>query len=202
MPIFASAATELAQLLRSGTAGGLIPELMRQGLQSLIKAEAAAALGADRRQRTDQRREHRNGNRERLLAAPSGDIQLRIPRFRAGSFIPTLLEPRRRLNRALRALVMEAYVSGASTRKVDELVPALPGVNYVGGRAYLIVAGHGAWLRERHLRIGGQTHLPGTRRSAAGRCRHFWAGPKSSAASPKSSSMRRSSTAVTKRASW
>ncbi len=52
MPISDSAATELAQLLGSGTAGELIPELVRQGLQALIEAEAAAALGADRHQRT------------------------------------------------------------------------------------------------------------------------------------------------------
>jgi putative transposase len=125
MPISDCAATELAQLLGSGTAGELIPELVRQGLQALIEAEAAAALGADRHQRTDQCRGHRNGSRERLLATPSGDIQLRIPRFRAGSFFPSLLEPRRRVDRALWAVVMEAYVSGVSTRKVDELVAAL-----------------------------------------------------------------------------
>ena len=125
MPISDCAATELAQLLGSGTAGELIPELVRQGLQALIEAEASAALGADRHQRTDQRRGHRNGSRERLLATPSGDIQLRIPRFRAGSFFPSLLEPRRRVDRALWAVVMEAYVSGVSTRKVDELVAAL-----------------------------------------------------------------------------
>ena len=89
---------------------------MRQGLQALIEAEAATALGADRQQRTDQRRGHRNGSRDRLLATPAGDIQLRIPRFRTGSFFPSLLEPRRRVNRALWAVVMEAYVSGVSTR--------------------------------------------------------------------------------------
>jgi putative transposase len=98
---------------------------VRQGLQALIEAEAAAALGADRHQRTAERRGHRNGSRDRLLATPAGDIQLRIPRFRTGSFFPSLLEPRRRVDRALWAVVMEAYVSGVSTRKVDELVAAL-----------------------------------------------------------------------------
>ena len=125
MPISDSAATELAQLLSGASAGELIPELVRQGLQALIEAEAAAAIGADRHQRTDQRRGHRNGSRDRLLATPAGDIQLRIPRFRTGSFFPSLLEPRRRVDRALWAVVMEAYVSGVSTRKVDELVAAL-----------------------------------------------------------------------------
>ena len=111
MPISHSAATELAQLLNGASAGELIPELVRQGLQALIEAEAAAAIGADRHERTAQRRGHRNGSRDRLLATPAGDIQLRIPRFRTGSFFPSLLEPRRRVDRAL-----------------------LPGVNYVGGR--------------------------------------------------------------------
>ena len=58
------------------------------------------ALGAGRHERSDQRRGHRNGNRERLLATPAGDVQLRIPRFRTGSFFPSLLEPRRRVDRA------------------------------------------------------------------------------------------------------
>jgi transposase-like protein len=92
MPISHSAATELEQLLGSGTAGELIPELVRQGLQALIEAEATTALGADRHQRTDQRRGHRNGSRDRLLTTTAGDIQLRIPRFRAGSFCPATMK--------------------------------------------------------------------------------------------------------------
>ena len=99
MPISDSAASELAQLLGSGTAGELIPELVRQGLQALIEAEATAALGADRHERTVQRRGHRNGSRDRLLATPAGDVQLRIPRFRTGSFFPSLLEPDRKSTR-------------------------------------------------------------------------------------------------------
>ena len=120
-----SAATELAQLLNGASAGEHIPELVCQGLQALIEAEAAAAIGADRHERTAQRRGHRNGSRDRLMATPAGDIQLRIPRFRTDSFFPSLLEPRRRVDRTLWAVVMEAYVSGVSTRKVDELVVAL-----------------------------------------------------------------------------
>jgi putative transposase len=93
MPITDSAASELEQLLGSGTAGEPIPELVRRGLQALIEAEAATALGADRHQRTNQQRGHRNGSRDRLLTTPAGDIQLRIPRFRTGSFFPSLLYP-------------------------------------------------------------------------------------------------------------
>jgi transposase-like protein len=68
---------------------------------------------------------HRNGARERLLSTKPGDLQLRIPKLRSGSFYPSLLEPRRRIDRALWAVVMEAYVHGVSTRKVDDLVRAL-----------------------------------------------------------------------------
>jgi len=125
MPISHSAATELEQFLGSGTAGELIPELVRQGLQALIEAEAATALGADRHQGTDQRRGHRKDSRDRLLTTPAGDIQLRIPHIWTGSVFPSLLEPHRTVDRALWPVVMEAYVSGVSTRKVDELVAAL-----------------------------------------------------------------------------
>ena len=67
MPISDSAAHELAQLLGGGTAGGLIPELLRQGLQAMIKSEALDALGADRHERSDHRRGHHNGSSDRLL---------------------------------------------------------------------------------------------------------------------------------------
>ncbi len=70
-------------------------ELTRAGhldpLDANTAAAAAAAIGADRHQRTDQRRGHRNGSRDRLLATPAGDIQLRIPRFRTGRFFSSLL---------------------------------------------------------------------------------------------------------------
>jgi hypothetical protein len=82
MSISHPAASELKQLLGSVTAGGLIPELLRQGLKPLIEAEAATAPGAYRHQRTDQRRGHRNGSRDRLLTTPAGEIWLRIPRLR------------------------------------------------------------------------------------------------------------------------
>ena len=67
----------------------------------------------------------RNGSRPRLLATQAGDIELRIPKLRKGSFFPSILEPRRRIDQALYAVVMEAYVHGVSTRSVDELVGAL-----------------------------------------------------------------------------
>ncbi len=67
----------------------------------------------------------RNGTRPRTLTTTAGDHHLRIPKLRQGSFFPALLEPRRRVDQALFAVVMEAYVHGVSTRKVDDLVKAL-----------------------------------------------------------------------------
>ena len=94
-------------------------------LQALIDAEATQQIGADRYERTDPRTAHRNGVRSRLLSTKAGDVELGIPKLREGSFFPSLLEPRRRIDRALLAVVMEAYVHGTSTRKVDDLVKAL-----------------------------------------------------------------------------
>jgi len=125
MPKAHSAASELAPLLDGSTAGELIPELVRHGLQQLIELEVAAVLGADRHERSEERLGYRNGYRPRQLTTQVGDIDLRIPKLRSGSFLPSILEPRRRVDQALYAVVMEAYVAGVSTRKVDALVAAL-----------------------------------------------------------------------------
>ena len=93
--------------------------------QELIDAEAAAFIGAAPYERTEGRVAVRNGSRPRTLSTTAGDLELRIPKLRAGSFFPSLLERRRRVDQALFAVVMEAYVHGVSTRKVDDLVKAL-----------------------------------------------------------------------------
>jgi putative transposase len=125
MPKTNGAAMELASLLDGSTAGDLIPELVRRGLQQLIELEASAVIGADRHERTDERLGYRNGYRPRSLATQAGDIDLLIPKLRSGGFLPSILEPRRRVDQALYAVVMEAYIGGVSTRKVDDLVAAL-----------------------------------------------------------------------------
>ena len=120
-----SALSELLDAIRAGGSVDVMREAMTLVLQELIEAEAAQAIGAARYERTDERVTHRNGSRSRLLSTKAGDVELHIPKFREGSFLPTLLEPRRRIDRALWAVVMEAYVHGVSTRKVDDLVRAL-----------------------------------------------------------------------------
>jgi len=125
MALSQSALNELLEAIRAGDGTDTLREAMRLVLQELIEAEASEVIGAARYERTDERTTHRNGSRTRLLSTKAGDVKLHIPKLREGSFFPALLEPRRRIDRALWAVVMEAYVHGVSTRKVDDLVAAL-----------------------------------------------------------------------------
>ena len=130
MTLTHSGASELAQLMEGTTASALIPEIVRRGFQDLLEAEVSAAIGATRHERCpDERSTHRNGYRQRLLTTQVGDLSLTIPKLRQGSFFPDWLEPRRRVDKALYAVVMEAYTGGISTRKVDALVEALGGAS-------------------------------------------------------------------------
>lgn len=119
------ALSELRAAIDVGRGGDLIRHLAEWGLQQLIEAEAAEAIGADRYERTEARATERNGHRPRVLSTKAGDLSLKIPKLRVGSFFPSILEPRRRIDQALYAVVMEAYVLGVSTRSVDDLVAAL-----------------------------------------------------------------------------
>jgi transposase-like protein len=120
--------SDLLEFLDAIRAGG-DTDAIRQGAeflyQALIEAEAAETIGAAHYERSDSRVAQRNGHRPRTLATKAGDLELKIPKLRQGSFFPSLLERRRRIDRALFAVVMEAYVHGVSTRKVDDLVAAL-----------------------------------------------------------------------------
>ena len=84
-------------------------------------------IGAGKYERCEDRTTQRNGTRARTLSSTAGDLELRIPKLRRGSFFPSLLERRRRVDQALFAVVTEAYLHGVSTRKVDDLVKAHDG---------------------------------------------------------------------------
>src|SRR5665213_520948 len=116
---------DLMERLGDGSTRDLFRRLLEGALQELIDTELAATIGAERHERTETRTNQRNGGRDRLLSTPAGDVELRIPKLRSGSFFPSLLEPRRRVDKALWAVIMAAYITGTSTRKVDELVKAL-----------------------------------------------------------------------------
>jgi len=93
--------------------------------QATMELEVAQQIGAAKHERTPARQAQRNGYRERSWATRAGDIPLRIPKLRQGSYFPSLLEPRRRAEQALLAVVQQAYIEGVSTRKVDDLLQAL-----------------------------------------------------------------------------
>jgi putative transposase len=93
--------------------------------QALMEMEVEQHVGAARHERTAGRVGQRNGYRERSWDTRVGTVELKVPRVRDGGYFPSLLEPRRKAERALAAVVQEAYVHGVSTRKVDDLVKAL-----------------------------------------------------------------------------
>jgi putative transposase len=107
----------------------LDPDFLRQSValltRLLMEAEVQARVGAERHERTPERVTQRNGYRERTWQTRVGDIELQIPKLREGSYFPSFLEPRRRAERALVAVIQQAYIEGVSTRKIDDLVQAM-----------------------------------------------------------------------------
>ena len=111
-----SAVSELLEAFRTTDGLDLVKESVRLVLQELIEAEAAEHFGAARYERTQARTGERNGARGKVITTQAGDVALRIPKARSGaSFFPSILVPRRRIDQALYAVVMEAYVQGVST---------------------------------------------------------------------------------------
>jgi putative transposase len=118
---------ELYELLRK--AEGADVDFLREGVQTLAQAlmevEVSARIGAERGQRTPERVTQRNGYRPRDWDTRVGTVELQVPKLRAGSYFPSLLEPRRRAERALAAVVMQCYVEGVSTRRVDDVARSM-----------------------------------------------------------------------------
>src|SRR5437762_4955358 len=104
-------------------------DALREGIQVLSQAvmetEVSSQIGAAPYERSTERLAYRNGYRTRRWDTRVGTIELKIPKVTAGAYFPSLLEPRRRAEKALHAVIVEAYVKGVSTRKVDDLVRAL-----------------------------------------------------------------------------
>ena len=91
-----SAPSELRAAIDVGQGGDLIRHLAEWGLQQLIEAEASERIGAGRYERTEGRATERNGHRPRAISTKAGDLSLKIPKLRAGSFFPSILEPHQR----------------------------------------------------------------------------------------------------------
>ena len=122
-----SALLEMIEMLRAADGGELMRRLLGGMLQAVVDAEATAHIGALPHERSEARTTQRNGTRKKTVTTAAGDLTVKIPKVRTGSFFPALLAPRRRIDVALHAVVMQAYVEGVSTRRVDDLVVAMGG---------------------------------------------------------------------------
>src|SRR3954470_19033129 len=105
----------------------LVREMLSFAAERLMEAEVEARTGAGHGLRDPARVVQRNGYRERAWGTRAGRIDLEIPRLRRGSYFPSFLEPRRTAEKALTAVIQEAYIQGVSTRAVDNLVKAMGG---------------------------------------------------------------------------
>ncbi|HEV2058704.1 MAG TPA: transposase [Solirubrobacteraceae bacterium] len=117
---------DVVERAMAGEHGDLLRDAVGLVVRELMEAEVAALTGAGRGERTPERVTNLNGYRQRAWETRVGEIDLQIPRTRSGpACFPSFLEPRRRCEQAIVSVVMEAYVNGVSTRKVDRLVEQL-----------------------------------------------------------------------------
>ena len=119
---------DLLELLRKRGMDGdvdFLREALRVLVDGIMDAEVSAQIGAERGERSPERVTYRNGYRNRTWDTRVGTMALRIPKLREGSYFPSLLEPRRRREKALPAVIQQAHVEGVSTRRVDDLIKAL-----------------------------------------------------------------------------
>jgi len=115
----------LRALLEKSSDVDLLREMIGFAAQRLMALEVEGLTGAGHGERSAERINHRNGYRDRDWETRAGTVELRIPKLRKGSYFPAFLEPRRMAEKALAAVIQEAYVQGVSTRSVDELVKAM-----------------------------------------------------------------------------
>ncbi|MEC5293503.1 IS256 family transposase [Aurantimonas sp. C2-6-R+9] len=121
----------LAELLAKAGDGDFLRTIAESVMQLLMEADVEGMIGAGRHERTLERATYRNGYRDRSLDTRVGSLQLRIPKLRQGSYFPPFLEPRKLSEKALVAVIQEAWISGVSTRRVDDLVQAM-GLSGIG----------------------------------------------------------------------
>jgi putative transposase len=112
-------------LLQKSGDGDFLRSVAEAVLQILMETDVEGVIGAGRHERSAERLNWRNGYRDRTLDTRPGPLQLRIPKLRQGSYFPPFLEPRKTSEKALIAVIQEAWIAGVSTRKVDDLVQAM-----------------------------------------------------------------------------
>jgi len=111
--------------IQKSTDGDFLRAIAEHTLHRLMAFEVDGLIGASRHERSDERSTYRNGSRPRQLETRLGTLDLKIPKLRQGSYFPAFLEPRKTAEKALTAVIQEAWNQGVSTRKVDDLVQAL-----------------------------------------------------------------------------
>lgn len=112
-------------LIEKSTDGDWLREMISFAAQRLMDLEVEGLCGTGFGERSDDRTNHRNGYRDRRWETRAGAVDLKIPKMRKGTYLPALLEPRRAAEKALVAVIQEAYIQGVSTRAVDDLVKAM-----------------------------------------------------------------------------
>ena len=116
---------EVVRWLLESDGADPVRESLRWMVEQLMDAEVSDLIGAERGERSPDRSTQRNGYRPRRWDTRAGELELAIPKLRRGSYFPSFLQPRKRAEQALVAVVQEAYVAGVSTRKVDQVVESL-----------------------------------------------------------------------------
>jgi putative transposase len=120
-----NATMALAELAEKGADIDVLRQMVQFAAQRLMELETQTLCGAGYDEKSAERLNSRNGFRERPWETRAGTVALKIPKLRQGSYYPAFLEPRRMAEKALAAVIQEAYVHGVSTRSVDELVKAM-----------------------------------------------------------------------------
>ena len=115
----------LSTLLEKSSDASFLREMIGFAAERLMALETEAICNAVPGERSPERRNQRNGYRDRDWETRAGTVELRIPKLRRGSYFPAFLEPRRMAEKALTAVIQEAYIQGISTRSVDDLVKAM-----------------------------------------------------------------------------
>jgi hypothetical protein len=115
---------DLSELLAKQDGGDFLRAVAEAVLQLIMEADVEGLIGAGKHERADQRTTWRNGYRERALDTRLGTLNLKVPKLRQGSYFPGFLEPRKTSEKALVAVIQEAWIGGVSTRRVDELGPS------------------------------------------------------------------------------